>query len=90
MECGQYSDTWPDIHMKPEQSAQANLDLRGRVMMPIHWGAFDLSLHRWDDPPRRLCAAAERLGMQLALPRIGETFSLDDPPQTRWWETIPQ
>lgn len=88
LECGQYSENWPDVHMMPEETAQALLDVRGAALMPIHWGAFDLSLHAWDEPPRRLSAAAQARGITLALPRIGETFTLDSLPQERWWENV--
>ncbi|HSH00035.1 MAG TPA: MBL fold metallo-hydrolase [candidate division Zixibacteria bacterium] len=89
LECGQYSENWPDVHMAPEETAQALLDVRGAALMPIHWGAFDLSLHAWNEPPRRLSAAAAARGIPLALPRIGETFSLHNLPQERWWERVP-
>ncbi|MCL4144586.1 UNVERIFIED_CONTAM: hypothetical protein GTU68_002423, partial [Idotea baltica] len=38
LECGQYNEKWANIHMMPEQTAQANIDLKGKIMMPIHWG----------------------------------------------------
>ncbi len=54
LECGQYSKYWPDIHMMPEQTFQAHLDLRGHVLLPIHWGKYSISLHSWDEPIQRL------------------------------------
>ncbi|WP_139926341.1 MBL fold metallo-hydrolase [Hymenobacter sp. DG01] len=38
MECGQYDRQWARIHMVPEESVQAALDVRARVMLPVHWG----------------------------------------------------
>lgn len=45
LECGQYNEDWPYIHMMPEQTVQASIDLKAAVLMPIHWGKFKLSLH---------------------------------------------
>jgi L-ascorbate metabolism protein UlaG (beta-lactamase superfamily) len=49
MECGQYDPRWASIHMIPEETVQANRDLQGKVMIPIHWGAFTLLVHDWRD-----------------------------------------
>ena len=66
IECGQYNENWADIHMMPEQSAQASKDLNSRIMMPIHWGAFTLSLHDWTDPIERVIKAANDLQIPIS------------------------
>ncbi len=85
MECGAYNKQWADIHMIPEESVRAHLDVRGEYMLPVHWALFDLSLHTWDEPIRRAAAEAQRLGVRLATPMIGEMYS---PGMTTgcWWE----
>ncbi len=89
VECGQYNQRWEAIHMMPEQSLQANIDLRGKVVMPIHWGAFDLALHEWRDPVIRLLAAAEKQDIKVATPYIGERFTIgQDVPHKKWWQTL--
>ena len=56
-------------------------------MMPIHWGAFNLSLHEWTDPILRARKEAERLNVNLINPFIGETFVVGQQfPDTKWWE----
>ncbi|RYY11087.1 MAG: hypothetical protein EOO36_19540, partial [Cytophagaceae bacterium] len=60
MECGQYDRQWAEIHMQPEQSVQAALDLRAQVMLPVHWGAFTEAHHAWNDPVKRAFAEAAR------------------------------
>lgn len=86
MECGQYSENWAGIHMLPEETAQAHLDLRGKVLMPIHWGAFDLSLHGWSEPPQRLLKAARSHSIEVVTPYIGERFDLlRERPRREWW-----
>lgn len=87
IECGQYNEKWSEIHMMPEQSVQAHIDLQGKVMMPIHWGAFNLAIHSWTDPIVRAKAEAERRGVELIHPFIGERFDLDQrAPSIDWWK----
>jgi L-ascorbate metabolism protein UlaG (beta-lactamase superfamily) len=87
MECGQYHEKWAAIHMMPEETVQAHLDVRGKMMIPIHWGAFTLSLHDWTDPVERAVKAANVNNVMISTPQIGETISLDDEhPRTNWWK----
>lgn len=89
LECGQYNERWEPIHMMPEQTAQAHLDLGGNVLMPIHWGAFSLAPHSWYEPAERLSIAAEEKKIQLITPVIGERFSLRDSlPASKWWQNL--
>ena len=86
VECGAYSPYWPYIHMMPEQTVQAHLDLQGKVLMPIHWGKFNLSLHSWNEPAERVRAAAQAQGVNLATPLMGESFFPGQSiPQNTWW-----
>ncbi len=88
IECGQYNEKWKDIHMMPEESVQAALDLQARLMMPIHWGAFTLALHAWTDPIVRVLAEANRLNMPITAPEIGESIRIGEAPGeiVKWWE----
>ncbi|QHW35111.1 hypothetical protein GZH47_15170 [Paenibacillus rhizovicinus] len=87
MECGQYDERWAAIHMMPEQTVQAHLDVRGGLLIPVHWAAFTLGFHAWDDPVERAVLAAHAHGVRIATPRIGETVDAmaGDYPQTAWW-----
>ncbi|WP_262889976.1 MBL fold metallo-hydrolase [Spirosoma taeanense] len=89
MECGQYNKNWAHIHLMPEESVQAALDVRARAMLPVHWGAFSEALHAWNEPVRRASAEATRRQLLLATPELGQPIRLDtgEPlPQQRWWE----
>jgi len=77
MECGQYNEGWPYIHMMPEQSVQAHIDLKGRIMIPIHWGKFNLSLHKWTGPVERAKNEAKRLKVNLINPVPGEIVRIE-------------
>jgi L-ascorbate metabolism protein UlaG (beta-lactamase superfamily) len=90
LECGQYNPNWATIHMMPEETALAAQDLEARVMMPVHWGAFTLSLHDWNDPAIRVTEAAEKLNQAIVIPQIGELLIVDEEPKPRdaWWENL--
>lgn len=85
IECGAYNETWPDVHMQPEQSLAAHQMVRGMTMMPVHWGTFDLALHRWDEPAERIRALAATHGVHLVQPRPGETVAPGSPLRAPWW-----
>ena len=89
LEAGQYNRHWPHIHMMPEETVQAGMDLGATVLMPVHWGKFSLALHPWDEPIRRVKAQAEKLGQRLATPMIGETVEIGSRyPDASWWESL--
>jgi len=86
LECGQYNLAWPRIHMMPEETVQAAIDLKAKWMMPVHWGKFSISLHPWDEPIRRVTLEAGKKKISLTTPRIGEPVILNQPyPQHAWW-----
>lgn len=87
LECGQYDTQWPEIHMMPEEVVQANIDLKGRLLMPIHWGAFKIALHPWDEPVERLLKKAKEMGVNVTTPIIGESVVLGkSEPTYVWWK----
>jgi L-ascorbate metabolism protein UlaG (beta-lactamase superfamily) len=77
IEGAQYDKRWPDIHMTPEQSVQANLDVKGKNMMLMHWSAFTLAFHSWNEPIKRGKKEAKKLEVNLIVPMIGEYLPLD-------------
>lgn len=86
VETGAYDPQWPDVHMQPEESLQAHIDVRGKVMLPIHNGTFDLSLHAWSDPFERIAALAAERRLPLATPEIGMRLDLLAPVAgDAWW-----
>ncbi len=86
LECGAYNELWRSIHMMPEEVAQAAAELQARVLMPIHWGKFNLAMHPWKEPVERLTAKANELGMPLLTPSIGAVVvDADLSRSERWW-----
>ncbi|MBB3834141.1 L-ascorbate metabolism protein UlaG (beta-lactamase superfamily) [Xanthomonas arboricola] len=90
IENGAYDHMWPDVHMQPEQSLQAFLDVGGRTLLPIHNGTFDLALHVWTEPFERIVALAADAQVPLATPHMGERVDLRRPATgERWWRALP-
>jgi L-ascorbate metabolism protein UlaG (beta-lactamase superfamily) len=86
METGAYNVNWPSVHMQPEQSLQAHIDVRGRWLLPIHNGTFDLSTHSWHEPFDRIKALATVQGIAISTPQMGERVSLRQPHAgQQWW-----
>ncbi len=88
LECGQYDVSWKFSHMTPEESVNAGKILNAKLVMPIHWGTFSISNHGWDDPIIRFARKVKEENMKYAVPRIGETFKVEDEKIEEWWTNI--
>jgi L-ascorbate metabolism protein UlaG (beta-lactamase superfamily) len=90
IETGQYDRAWPDWHIGPEQAVIAHGMVRGRVLLPVHWGLLGLAYHAWTEPVERVMAAAALAGVHLVTPREGQSFEPEHaPPLERWWPDVP-
>jgi L-ascorbate metabolism protein UlaG (beta-lactamase superfamily) len=86
LESGQYNTAWPLIHMMPEQTVQAALDLKAKVLLPVHWSKFTLAMHPWNEPVQRVLNAAASTNLKITTPMIGEPVILDEVyPDKNWW-----
>ncbi|MBX9431131.1 MBL fold metallo-hydrolase [Ralstonia pseudosolanacearum] len=91
METGAYDPRWSYVHMLPEQTLQAHLDLRGRRLVPIHNGTFDLALHPWQEPFERILSAARAHDVEVVTPMIGAALDIVRPAATpAWWRPQPE
>lgn len=87
LECGQYGKNWPLIHMQPEETAQAAVDIKAKVLLPVHWAKFNLAMHPWNEPVERLLASTLAQQLTIATPKIGEPFWVGKTvPQQNWWK----
>ena len=86
LESGQYNTAWPLIHMMPEQTAQAAIDLQAKLLLPVHWSKFMLAMHGWNEPVKRVLVKAAALNLKVTTPLIGEPVILGEPfPDKHWW-----
>jgi L-ascorbate metabolism protein UlaG (beta-lactamase superfamily) len=90
MECGQANEAFGKIHMTPEKVVQAQIDLQGQLMLPIHWGMFSQSNNEWTRQVERLLREADMRAIKVATPRIGEivTIGAERYPCTSWWQEL--
>lgn len=93
IQVGAYSEYWPDIHMTPAEGVRAHLDLQGNrphgVLLPIHWGTFNLAPHAWSEPGEWMKDAAEEVGQTAVFPLPGEPFEpTEKPPTNPWWRAV--
>ena len=90
LEIGAFHPLWATIHLGPDNAARAYEAMRGRggVLMPIHWGLFNLALHAWKEPVERIVELAEERGFGLWLPEPGEPTEVVRGVERRsaWWE----
>ncbi|HEX8596198.1 MAG TPA: MBL fold metallo-hydrolase [Pseudomonas sp.] len=86
METGAYNVDWPNVHMQPEETLQAHIDLRGKWLLPIHNGTFDLAMHAWHEPFDRIISLAWEKNVSITTPQMGQPFYIDYPSRGQaWW-----
>jgi L-ascorbate metabolism protein UlaG (beta-lactamase superfamily) len=89
METGAYDISWPDVHMRPEESMQAHIDLQGKVMVPVHNSTFNLALHPWYEPLSMIRRLAYEREQQVVTPEIGEPVPIGEyKPSKHWWREV--
>jgi L-ascorbate metabolism protein UlaG (beta-lactamase superfamily) len=92
LEIGAYDPLWSDIHMGPDGAARTFAAMTDNsptltnsgLLMPIHWGLFDLALHAWRQPIERLLAID---GVRLWAPTPGQPTDVIKGVELRsaWW-----
>ncbi|WP_370942851.1 MBL fold metallo-hydrolase [Amycolatopsis sp. cg5] len=89
IQIGAYAPTWPDIHMTPEEGVATHLDVRARLLIPVHWATFTLAMHPWTEPADRVWREAKAHDVELAIPRPGERVDVSAPPAVApWWQAL--
>jgi L-ascorbate metabolism protein UlaG (beta-lactamase superfamily) len=58
------------------------------MVVPIHWGTFDLSLHSWHEPIERLVTAAAQEQVRVITPKMGEFVDAENYENVFWWREI--
>lgn len=85
-EIGAYHDNWGQIHLGPEKTIEANRLIGGELVIPIHWGTFDLGLHSWWEPPTQFVSNATAAEMRWSIPAIGASIVPGvEEPREEWW-----
>jgi L-ascorbate metabolism protein UlaG (beta-lactamase superfamily) len=89
LEIGAWHPSWGDIHLGPENALRAHEWLRGKTLLPVHWGTFNLAIHAWDEPAETLWKGAQERGIRLLTPSLGEVVepARVDVPRA-WWREL--
>lgn len=88
LENGAYNQAWFDTHMMPEETVRAHIDLRGKQLVPIHNGTFDLALHAWTEPFERIVKIAKLENVSISTPSIGSRLDILNPANgLAWWRS---
>ncbi len=85
LEIGAFDPLWTDIHMGPEGAVRSFRAMGGEgLLMPIHWGLFDLALHYWKQP---IAAIWPEPGLKLWSPTPGAPSNVIKGEELRseWW-----
>jgi L-ascorbate metabolism protein UlaG (beta-lactamase superfamily) len=89
IDSGQYNERWREVHNMPEEAAQAVLDLKGKAMVPIHWGMFNLAMHDWFEPVEESEKYAKKYGIKLMTPKLGQLVSTERQNVfEKWWKDL--
>jgi L-ascorbate metabolism protein UlaG (beta-lactamase superfamily) len=89
LEIGAFHPLWASIHLGPEGAAKAFAALGGEgLLMPIHWGLFDLALHGWREPIERMTelATAEGIDLWSPLPGLPTEVVAGETLRSTWWQ----
>jgi L-ascorbate metabolism protein UlaG (beta-lactamase superfamily) len=85
LEIGASNPLWAEIHMGPEGAVRSFRALGGHgLLMPIHWGLFDLALHHWKQPIEAIWPVP---GLKLWSPTPGVPSEVIAAEELRsdWW-----
>lgn len=88
LEIGAFDELWSDLHLGPDGALEAFRLLGGGLLMPIHWGLFNLALHAWDQPISRITALADAGGVRLFSPAPGSPAEVEEM-RSEWWRRHP-
>ncbi len=85
LEIGAFNELWAAIHLGPDGAAEAFARMgAGGLLMPIHWGLFNLALHGWREPITRMTELAGARGFRLFSPEPGRPEEVREL-RSEWW-----
>jgi L-ascorbate metabolism protein UlaG (beta-lactamase superfamily) len=86
LEVGAFHPSWGAVHLGPDNAVLAWRDLGSGVLLPVHWGTFNLAMHPWYEPAERLIA---EVAEGLLMPRLGQAVEpAQIGPVEPWWRDL--
>lgn len=86
LEIDAWNGGWPGIHMFPDQTVRAAVDLKAKRLLPIHWGVYDLAWHDWQKSINRIVDLIRDKPIELMTPEMGEKLTPGKTKTTFWWQ----
>jgi L-ascorbate metabolism protein UlaG (beta-lactamase superfamily) len=85
LEIGASDPLWPDIHMGPDGAVRSFRALGGQgLLMPIHWGLFDLARHHWKQPIEKIWPV-DGLKLWSPTPGVPSEVIAGEELRSEWW-----
>lgn len=84
LEIGAFDPLWAEIHMGPDGAVRSFQALGRGLLMPIHWGLFDLALHHWKQPIERIWPI-EGLSLWSPTPGVPSEVIAGQELRSEWW-----
>jgi L-ascorbate metabolism protein UlaG (beta-lactamase superfamily) len=85
LEIGAFHTAWASIHMGPDGAVRTFRTLGGEgLLMPIHWGLFDLALHYWTQPIEQVMSV-EGLKLWSPTPGVPSEVVSGEELRSDWW-----
>lgn len=81
-----WNNGWPLTHLFPDEVIQLCKDVDTKLMLPTHWGTFDLALHPWNKSIQLVADKALENDIELVTPVMGEKVIPGKTPTNNWWE----
>jgi L-ascorbate metabolism protein UlaG (beta-lactamase superfamily) len=88
LEIGAYNELWKSIHMGPDGAAEVFEAMGSEgLLMPIHWGLFELAPHAWRQPIERMSQLADERAFRLWTPEPGAPTEVlvGQEHRSPWW-----
>lgn len=76
---GAYKPRWfmKPNHISPYDAVKAAKIMGAKRTIPMHYGTFDLSAEPLSDPPKVFKEEAEKSGIDIEIPKLGEVLRLE-------------
>jgi L-ascorbate metabolism protein UlaG (beta-lactamase superfamily) len=86
LEIGAFDPLWADIHMGPDGAVRMFRTMGAKgLLMPIHWGLFDLALHAWRRPIERVFSFND-LKIWAPEPGVPTEVVSETEVRSEWWQ----
>lgn len=80
-----WNDGWPNTHLYPHEAVQVAYEMGATLMLPTHWGVFDLALHQWNESIQMAVDAANDYQVHVLTPMMGQRIVPGETETKKWW-----